>query len=101
MPIRDQKIATLVSPTRAFSYTFLMLGARARLRGSKKPRSRGMGKGGSLPMTTSKGGLSGPPAMSLATHSVVMPVTSSIFTPCCFSKGSMSAFFMTSDQRPP
>src|SRR6266542_138639 len=78
-----------------------MLGASVTLRGSKKPRSRGMGKGGSLPITTSKAGLSGPLAMSLATHSVVMPVTSSTLTPCCFSNGSISAFFMTSDHRPP
>jgi hypothetical protein len=60
-----------------------------------------MGKAGSLPNSTSKGGLSGPAAMSLATHSVLMPVTTSTFTLCFFSKGSTSAFFITSDQRPP
>ena len=78
-----------------------MLGASVSLRLSKKPRSRGIGKAGSLPKSTSKGGLSGPEAMSFATHSVLMPVTTSTFTPCFFSKGSTRAFFITSDQRPP
>ena len=78
-----------------------MLGASVSLRFSKNPRSRGIGNGGSLPNTTSNGGLSGPAARSLATHSVVMPVTISTFTPCFFSKGSTRAFFITSDQRAP
>src|SRR6266568_1827325 len=78
-----------------------MLGARASLRFSKNPRSLGIGKAGSFPKTTSYGGLSGPAARSLATHSVVMPVTISTLTPCFFSNGSTSAFFITSSQRPP
>jgi len=32
---------------------------------------------------------------------VLIPVTTSTFTLCFFSKGSTSAFFITSDQRPP
>src|SRR5919201_743951 len=43
-----------------------MWGAAATLRLSKKPRSRGIGNGGSLPITTSKGGLSGPAAIIFA-----------------------------------
>jgi len=39
--------------------------------------------------------------MSLATHSVVMPVTISTRASYFFSNGSTSAFFITSDQRPP
>ena len=99
--MRPQNIARLVSPMSAFGYRFLMFGASVSFRFSKKPRSRGIGKGGSLPKTTSNGGLSGPAASSFATHSVVMPVTISTFTPCVFSNGSTRAFFITSDQRPP
>src|SRR5262245_53005077 len=100
-PMRPQKMARLVSPISALGYTLLMFGAAVGLRLSKKPRSRGIGSGGSLPMITSNGGLSGPAAMSLATHSVVIPVTISTRTSYFFSNGSTSAFFITSDQRPP
>src|SRR4029450_4835738 len=79
----------------------LTFGAAASLRLSKKPRSRGIGRGGSLPTITAKGGLSGPAAISLATHSVVMPVTISTLQLYFFSKGSVSDRFITSDHRPP
>ena len=78
-----------------------MFGARVGLRGSKNPRSRGIAKPASSPITTSNGGLSTPPAMSFATHSLVMPVAVSTFTPYFASNGSISAFLATSAKRPP